>query len=197
MMRARGFTIVELMLTVVILAIVSLLAIPSFERMILENRISSQTNELSSLISFARSEAVKRPGIFVTLCPTSDNASCSASNSWENGWIVMSDADGDRNLDSADGDAVLRVVPQLSGGNSLRLFGFGGNQFIQFSSNGQPAPAGALGATDGTLVICDKRGVTSARGVVVMVSGQTRLARDENGDGVINRHGGGANVSCP
>lgn len=197
MMRIHGFTLVELMLTITILAIVAMVAIPSFERMILENRIASQTNELSSLIGFARSEAVKRTGGFVTLCPSTDNASCASSNSWENGWIVMRDSDGDRNLDTADGDAVLRVVPRLAGGNSLRLLGFGGNQFIQFSANGQPAPAGSLGATDGTLVICDRRGASSARGVVIMVSGQTRLARDENNDGVINRHGGGANVSCP
>ncbi len=193
----QGFTLVELMLTVVILAVVIGIALPSFQTMVVNNRIISQINEAMSLISYARSEASKRPDARVTLCPSSDGSSCSGAAAWESGWIALLDVDGDQTLDADDGDRILMVGEPMAGGNTFRIAGFNGNSFIQFDGGGQPVSPGALGAFDGSLVICDSRGDEFARGVVVMVSGQTRLARDDNVNGTINLHGGGNDVSCP
>ncbi|MCK7552064.1 GspH/FimT family pseudopilin [Marinobacter goseongensis] len=195
--RNNGFTVIELMLTIAVLAVVVTFAIPSFQTMIMNNRISSQANEITSLVSFARSEASKRPDARVTLCPSNDGSSCAGGAAWESGWIAMLDVDGDQTLDAGDGDRVLRVGEPLAGGNTFRIAGFGGNAFIQFDGSGQPVSPGALGAVDGSLVVCDSRDDEFARGVVVMVSGQTRLARDENNSGTVNLHGGGNDVTCP
>lgn len=195
--KNNGFTVIELMLTIAVIAVVATLAIPSFQTMIMNNRLSSQVNEITSLVSFARSEASKRPDARITLCPSNDGATCSGGAPWETGWIAMLDVDGDQTVDAGDGDRVLRVGEPLAGGNTFRISGFGGNAFIQFDGSGQPVSPGTLGAVDGTLVVCDSRGDELARGVVVMVSGQTRLARDENNSGTVNLHGGGNDATCP
>lgn len=56
----RGFTLVELMVTIAILAILATIGLPSFQRLIADYRVSAQANSVQGLLQFARSEAVKR-----------------------------------------------------------------------------------------------------------------------------------------
>ena len=58
--KTAGFTLIELMVTVVILAIIATVAVPGFGNLIGENRLTSGTNLLMSSIRLARAEAVKR-----------------------------------------------------------------------------------------------------------------------------------------
>lgn len=80
--RSRGFTLVELAVTLAVIAIVVTLAIPAFTSLINGNRLTAQANELVADIQTARSEAVKRNQP-VTLCPSTDNATCTGAN-WGN-----------------------------------------------------------------------------------------------------------------
>ncbi|MBO6812529.1 MULTISPECIES: GspH/FimT family pseudopilin [Marinobacter] len=196
--RHEGFTLLELIVTIIILAIVAAYAVPSFRETVLNNRLTAQVNEVSSLIAYARSEASKLQNGVVTACASTDSASCSGNAAWETGWIIFSDFDGDRSVDNGDGDEILKVGGALSGGNSFRIVDLTSDSggFVQFASNGFPIPS-ATGNTAGTFVICDERGAQRARAVVVNVSGQTRLARDTGGTaGVLNDHDN-ADVTCP
>lgn len=79
----RGFTLIELMITIAIAAILMALAAPSFTRAIQDNRVTTQANDLLTSIAVARSEAIKR-GQNVSMTPT--------ANDFANGWCVHTGA---------------------------------------------------------------------------------------------------------
>ena len=83
----QGFTLIELMVTISILAILLMIAVPSFNEATLGSKLSSFANNLVASAHLARSEAIKRNAA-VALCASSDGASCAASGGWEQGWIV-------------------------------------------------------------------------------------------------------------
>lgn len=89
MQRLRGFTLIELMITIVVLAILVALAAPSFRNMILNQQSEAIGEDLVTTFQVARSEAIKRGG-FVTVCPSDDGASCGGS--WGNGLLVIVDS---------------------------------------------------------------------------------------------------------
>lgn len=189
MRKQSGLTLLELLVTLMALSIAVSIAIPSFRELTLNNRISSQLNSLSGTLAYARSSAASRPGAFVTMCASSDGASCSGSANWENGWILFRDADGDAVVDAGD-DEIIRISSGLDGGNTLRIRGFGGvNSSIRFDPEGMPRmPAGANAA--GTFIVCDGRGAGSAASLVISGAGQVRIVRDGN-DHV------GTPIGCP
>lgn len=80
-----GFTIVELMVAITVLAVLLGIGVPSFRLTLQGNRITTTANDMVAALQFARSEAVRR-GVNVTLCSSGDQATCSGT--WANGWIV-------------------------------------------------------------------------------------------------------------
>ena len=81
--RARGFTLVELMITIAVAAIFASLAAPGFRQLIAAQRIRTASFDFVSALGYARSEAVKR-NTTVTL-----RAGASADGAWTTGWRVV------------------------------------------------------------------------------------------------------------
>jgi type IV fimbrial biogenesis protein FimT len=90
--RSYGFTMIELMVTLVVLGILLGIGVPSFRVILLNARTSAVANDITSAINLARSEAVKRAQP-VTVCPSDDGASCSGE--WTDGWITRVPASGE------------------------------------------------------------------------------------------------------
>ena len=109
---SRGFTAIELMVTVAILAVLAGLAAPSFNPIIERWRVRQVSEELQSTLYFARSEAIKRGGN-VTILRSDDGGGCTAvgtdTSLWSCGWIVFADLDNDGELDS--GEDTLQTAP--------------------------------------------------------------------------------------
>lgn len=87
-----GFTLLELMVTISILAILLGIAVPSFQDSTRRGEISSQAGAVTSAVNIAKSEAIKRAQN-VSICPKKDNA-CSGDTDWSTGWIVFTDNSG-------------------------------------------------------------------------------------------------------
>lgn len=100
----KGFTLIELMVTLAVMAILAAIAYPSFQQTIRNSRVSAANNEVIGLVNLARSEAI-RSGQGGGICGSSTGASCDGA--WAQGMAAVSDPNGDGVL--TDG-TVLRFV---------------------------------------------------------------------------------------
>lgn len=101
------------------------------------------------------------------MCKSSNQTSCGGN--WENGWIVFEDIDGQGDLDSGT-DTIIRVHSGLSNGNTLASSATSTSNRITYDATGL-----AIGFNS-TFTLCDDRGISSARGLVMSPSGRIRVA---------------------
>jgi type IV fimbrial biogenesis protein FimT len=170
MKQGSGFTLVELLVTLVIAAVLLGLAAPSFVITIQNNRLVTQVNDFMTSLNLARSEAIKR-GTEVAVCrsnTTFTNCNAGAGN-WSTGWIVFTDLDSSGTVDV--GETILQVHRALSGANTLT-----GNvnvaDLISYTSGGA-----AAFAAGGTLSFCDLRGSASRRVIILNAAGRARTQK--------------------
>lgn len=111
--RQSGFTLLELIITLSISAILIGLALPSMQSFLGDSQMTTTSNEFVYSLQTARSEAIKRAGP-VGLCPSAQplaaNPGCSATG-YSSGWIVFFDADGNGQRNAAD-ELILQSEPR-------------------------------------------------------------------------------------
>lgn len=134
----RGLTLVELMFTIFIMAVLAMLSIPSWRDASLGSRLTATANSLHGSIQIARSEAIKA-NTPIKLCASSDGATCAAGGDWDQGWIVV------RELLDEDGDVVDTDVLQSEPAqtNSFKVVEASGLLSLDF----QPIGVGASAAS--------------------------------------------------
>lgn len=133
-----GFTLIELMITVVIFAVIAAVAMPSFRQMILNNQSQALGEELMTALQLARSEAIKRAK-YVTLCASKDGTSCTSD--WGDGAIVV--------VDDASSSTATSPVITTPATDVLRYFKWSSNKavisgpaFLRYQSLGTLAQVG-------------------------------------------------------
>jgi type IV fimbrial biogenesis protein FimT len=131
--RPRGFSIIELMVTVLVLAVLLGTAVPSFMQTIRNNRLIGQTNELVGALNFTRSEALKRADT-VSICSSNDNLTCTGSTNWTTGWIVFVDPNANGIADG--GELVLQAAPRVATEFTLNATA---RAFVRYNSTGSAA----------------------------------------------------------
>jgi len=127
----NGFTLVELLITLIIVGVIVSIAIPSFQSTIASNSVSFSRDEFFTVLNYARSEAIKS-GSSVTICKSSNTSSCDNSLLWNDGWLVFTDSNQDGNVDPDD--RILRSLSALEGAVSMSHGG--GADRITFNSRG-------------------------------------------------------------
>jgi type IV fimbrial biogenesis protein FimT len=163
----RGFTIIEMMTAILILAILVAIAVPSFRSIIQNNSIVANHNELVASLSYARSEAIKRV-TSVTVCSSTNNTSCAASNNWSTGWIVFNDPNANATVDA--GETVIEAKGGAIGGVTLN--GVAGLNSVRFTGTGM------IGTAAGTFRV-QKSGCSgnNAREIAIAVTGRVSTTR--------------------
>ena len=106
--RQAGFTMPELVTTMAIGAVLTAVGVPTYRYVTNSSRVSSEINGLLGDLQYARAEAIKE-GQTVTVCASTDGATCSGAATWQTGWIVYSDSNGNQAVDA--GEPIRRVQP--------------------------------------------------------------------------------------
>lgn len=110
-LSVSGFTLIELMVTVSVAGVLLAIAVPSFNQLIVTNRLTAQANEFVAAINFARSEAIKRNARLVLCREGAPDTCATQAGNWTS-WIV---------IPAAGGTVVRRgVVNTFSGGISVQ-----------------------------------------------------------------------------
>ena len=160
-----GFTLIELVVTMAVAAILITVAVPNMRTFIQNGRLNTQVNDLIGDLSLARSEAIKRRTI-VGICKSVNGTTCAGGGNWQDGRAIFVDANNN-NTWEAD-EIILRFREKLASGNSLAA---ASPNPIIFSANGKPI-ATAVGA----FAVCDYRGASKGKQVSLNSIGQASVS---------------------
>jgi len=159
----QGFTLYELLITLILVALLSSIAIPSFSASTARQRQRVEIDALFHAIHQARKESILRRKV-VSLCPSLDGRSCSPGRDWSSGWLMFENKDRDSPPRIDDDESVLvghRVSEQIR---------------ISANRKGFTLRATFLRATNGTFVVCDRNERISPKALVVSYTGRPRVA---------------------
>lgn len=163
--RQSGFTLLELLVVILVVAILAALAGPSFIATIASAEVNGTRDKLASAMQYARSEALKRKTP-VSVCASADQTTCSNGTDWQNGWLVFGDLNGNASLDA--GETVLQV--EYSAGQ-LNTYNDGGD-IVTFNRIGR-AVTGA-----GDYAFCHPEQPSRGRVVRITVTGSVERQQE-------------------
>ena len=163
----RGFTLLDMLIAVIILALVLGIAIPGLTHAVARVRaVSARTALTAALFDAQRNATVL--GRQVIVC-AGDDGGCSGGTDWSDGWIVFIDDNQDRQRGPAE--RIVRREPKLPRG--VGLHGALGRSRVAYLPNGSNA------GSNTTFTLCDRRGPQDAERLILANGGRLRRDRAE------------------
>lgn len=107
-----GFTLVELLITLIVAGILAAVAVPGFQQFVASNQLTTSTNDLIADLALSRSEAIRRARAIV-VCASSNGTGCTTSTTFASGWIIF--VDSDNNGAVSTGEEIIRRHEALKG----------------------------------------------------------------------------------
>jgi len=171
----KGFSLIELLIVMAVMAIIIVLAAPSFQTIFMNSKLSTLSDALFNSLSYARATALseKTP---VQVCPFLATNSTSCGTSWSLGWIVVTQPSTGASVLLQSYQA-LTTGPVLSSPNSVTA--------VSFSITG-------VASAQADFKLCDKRGSAYALSLMVMPTGFIQSGPTA-GQAVWN----GSTLTCP
>jgi len=194
--NTSGFTLIELMVTLMVLGVVLGIGVPAFNDLIANNRMAATTNDLVSQLHVARTEAVKRRAN-VSICPSDDEATCTAGTGFEDGWIVFVDCStsapppigtcGAPNLTVDAFDVLLQSHVTLPDDLVNNFSDDGGAPlYVSYAATGFPRNLAGGAPSNSNFQLCDHRGdhntgggIAAGRWIQISPTGRPQIFRDQ------------------
>ena len=179
----KGFTLYELLITMLIVGVVMALGLPNLTSFTQNSRVTTTANDLHSSFYLARSEAA-RARTNITICASDDSmAAATCNGTFDDGWIVFVDLDGDT-LRAGANENLLRAYPAVD--DAIDIVTNGGATYFSFAGTGLGRGDVGVGPSIVSARICDDRGNvrvvgvndSAARVLIVTPIGRATVLRD-------------------
>jgi type IV fimbrial biogenesis protein FimT len=181
----RGITLLELLFTLAILALLTSLAVPAFSHTLKRSSNYTLANQIIRLVQYARSESVVRRRV-ITLCGSSDQQQCNGQ--WSKNILVFVDYNQNGRKDNED--RLLSISPGVKAGESLQWRSFGNKPYLQLH------PDGRTRYQNGNFTYCPADGdARYALHWILNAAGRLRIAQDKNRNG-IPENSQGKDITC-
>ncbi|MGQ3057369.1 MAG: GspH/FimT family pseudopilin [Nevskia sp.] len=167
--RANGFTLLELMVALIVVSILLVVGLPSFSATVRQNCTVTTANTLLTVLTAARSEALKRDRT-VTVCLSVDGEHCASGSagSWDQGYLMFLDSDGDHTYAGTAAEPLLKVERPLS--TCARITKNGDRPYIRYGGLGRMLDAASF-------TVAATSGARFERQVVISPTGRPRVER--------------------
>ena len=181
--KVSGFTLVELMVTIAILATLTAVALPNFDDFIRKTKVDNEISELHRLLLTARNTAINTDQN-VTICAIGTGSKCTGGSNWKNEIVVFIDTNANSTLDA--GEEVIRRKEAADSSDKMEFT----SASIIYTPSGRTTVD-----TSGTFKYCPNEHVDDSRGIEISASGRVYATTDHNKDGK-DQTRDGSNFTC-
>lgn len=179
----KGFTLIELMVSVSITSILAAIAVPNFSNFIVKMRVDNEISQLHRMLLITRNTAINS-GHKAIICPLDNSSQCTTQ--WQNKLSVFVDVNNNKLFDV--NEKVIKVRAKITTGDAL-IYGKKRNK-ITFKPTGQLS-----GLANGTFRYCPQSHKHNSRGIVIARSGRVYQSSDIDNDG-LDENRGNKEINC-